>query len=50
MRADVIHVMHNGHVVQSGTHSDLLETGGLYAESWRQQMELVPPESRFASV
>jgi ATP-binding cassette subfamily B protein len=50
MRADLIHVMHNGHVIQSGTHTDLLETGGLYAESWRQQMELVPPESRFASV
>jgi ATP-binding cassette subfamily B protein len=50
MRADLIHVMHNGHVVQSGTHSDLLEAGGLYSESWRQQMELVPPESRFASV
>ena len=29
--ADVIHVMENGKVVQSGRHADLLAEGGLYA-------------------
>jgi ATP-binding cassette subfamily B protein len=39
MRADVIHVMAGGRVVQSGTHRELLRSGGLYARSWRTQME-----------
>ncbi len=30
-RADIIHVMDEGRVVQSGTHNDLMERGGLYA-------------------
>jgi len=38
MRADVIHVMHAGQLVESGTHAELLAAGGRYATSWRAQM------------
>ena len=50
MRADLIHVMHEGQVIQSGSHPELLAAGGLYAESWRQQMELTPEANSFAGV
>jgi ATP-binding cassette subfamily B protein len=49
MRADLIHVMHSGRVLQSGTHSEMIQAGGLYADSWRQQMDVVPSESTFAA-
>ncbi|MCL4294769.1 MAG: ABC transporter ATP-binding protein/permease [Anaerolineae bacterium] len=39
MRADVIHVMDNGQIVESGSHADLLRQGGLYAQSWRAQTQ-----------
>ncbi len=39
MRADLIHVMRTGAVIESGTHASLLSRGGFYAESWRQQTE-----------
>lgn len=39
MHADVIHVMDDGAVVESGTHQELLERGGLYAASWQEQMK-----------
>ncbi len=38
MQADIIHVMHEGHIVESGTHAELIRQGGRYAFSWRQQM------------
>ena len=37
MQADIIHVMDEGRVVESGTHRDLVAAGGLYAQSWREQ-------------
>jgi ATP-binding cassette subfamily B protein len=40
MCADVIHVMQNGQIVESGSHDDLLARGGLYAQSWAAQMRL----------
>ncbi len=39
MRADLIYVMVNGQVVESGTHDSLVAQEGLYAQSWRVQME-----------
>jgi ATP-binding cassette subfamily B protein len=37
MRADLIHVMADGRVVESGTHHELISRGGLYARSWASQ-------------
>ncbi len=39
MRADVIHVMHEGQIVESGSHQELLARCGLYAQSWNTQMK-----------
>jgi ATP-binding cassette subfamily B protein len=41
MRADLIHVMRAGTVIESGTHNGLLAADGFYAESWKQQTEAV---------
>jgi ATP-binding cassette subfamily B protein len=38
MQADIIHVMEGGHVVESGTHDELLRLGGRYASSWKKQV------------
>ena len=38
MRADVIYVMNKGEIVESGTHHELLNQEGLYAQSWTAQM------------
>jgi len=38
MRADVIHVMHEGRIIESGTHAELLRFGGRYAQSWAAQV------------
>lgn len=39
MRADIIHVMKKGQIVESGSHDQLLAQNGFYAESWRSQMQ-----------
>jgi ATP-binding cassette subfamily B protein len=39
MRADVIHVMRNGQIVESGSHKELLARGGFYAQSWTAQTQ-----------
>lgn len=44
MHADVIHVMKHGRIDESGTHSELIERGGMYATSWRRQMTAVERE------
>ncbi|MBP1693618.1 MAG: Xenobiotic-transporting ATPase [Chloroflexi bacterium] len=36
--ADVIHVMQDGCIIESGRHTDLLAAQGLYAKSWKTQM------------
>ena len=38
MHADVIHVMEQGRIVESGNHDQLLKRDGRYAESWNRQM------------
>ena len=48
MHADVIHVLDEGHIVESGSHYELLERNGRYAESWSTQMHVA--ESFGASV
>jgi ATP-binding cassette subfamily B protein len=42
VRADVIHVMANGRIVESGSHEDLLANNGLYAQSWTAQIGYQP--------
>jgi ATP-binding cassette subfamily B protein len=39
MHADIIHVMDDGEIVESGTHEGLLDQDGHYAESWRAQVK-----------
>jgi len=49
MHADIIHVMERGRIMESGSHYDLLDRDGLYATSWKQQMNAAPdPELREA--
>jgi len=44
MRADVIHVMDDGRIVESGSHPELVARGGPYAAAWAEQMgEAAPP-------
>lgn len=39
MHADRIYVMRDSAIIEEGTHEALLEAGGYYAQSWRQQVE-----------
>jgi ATP-binding cassette subfamily B protein len=39
MHADIIHVMEDGRIVESGNHFKLLALGGLYAQSWQDQVQ-----------
>lgn len=39
MAADLIHVMENGQVVESGAHQELLDLGNKYARAWHSQQQ-----------
>jgi len=39
MQADLIHVIDNGRIIESGRHSQLILQNGFYARSWSQQMQ-----------
>jgi len=45
LHADVIHVMGQGCVLESGSHAELLARGGRYAQSWAQQWREVEGSS-----
>jgi ABC-type transport system involved in Fe-S cluster assembly fused permease/ATPase subunit len=40
MDCDVIVVLKEGRVVEKGTHAELIERDGVYAEMWRSQQEI----------
>ncbi|MCI0528605.1 MAG: ATP-binding cassette domain-containing protein, partial [Nitrospira sp.] len=42
MQADIIHVMDQGQIVESGSHPELLAQGGRYAQSWTAQIQATP--------
>ncbi|MEM7590109.1 MAG: ABC transporter ATP-binding protein [Cyanobacteria bacterium P01_A01_bin.83] len=39
MQADIIHVMRDGQIIESGSHKYLIHQHGLYAQSWSAQTE-----------
>ena len=42
IRADVIHVMDSGRIVESGSHEELMAQAGRYAASWTSQVRRDP--------
>jgi ATP-binding cassette subfamily B protein len=49
-RADLIYVIADGGVVESGTHEGLLSASGLYAQSWKSQVEEIREPARSRAV
>lgn len=41
MQADLILLMQNHSIIEQGTHAELLQQGGRYAEAWQEQMREV---------
>ncbi|MCB0192587.1 MAG: ABC transporter ATP-binding protein [Anaerolineae bacterium] len=46
MQADIIHVMIDGRIVESGNHQHLMAIDGYYAQSWRRQMQKALHQSK----
>ena len=43
--ADLILVMKNGDIIESGTHEELLAQNGFYADLYNSQFDTVPAEA-----
>jgi ATP-binding cassette subfamily B protein len=43
--ADIIHVMREGKIIESGSHEELISMGKLYAKSWENQVNKVSASS-----
>jgi ABC-type multidrug transport system fused ATPase/permease subunit len=41
-KADYIAVLDKGKIIETGTHSKLLDEGGTYAKLWEIQSDLIP--------
>ena len=41
MRADIIHVIEAGHIIESGAHNELVALDGRYGQSWKGNREAV---------
>lgn len=39
MHADIIYMLDNSHIIEAGTHEELIAQGGRYATLWREQMD-----------
>ncbi|WP_310620202.1 ABCB family ABC transporter ATP-binding protein/permease [Flexibacterium corallicola] len=50
INADQILVLEKGRSVEQGTHSELLEKGGLYASMWDRQREVKEVEARLEAI
>jgi ABC-type transport system involved in cytochrome bd biosynthesis fused ATPase/permease subunit len=48
--ADIIYLLHQGRVAESGSHRQLMAEGGRYAALWRAQTEESGSVSRTAAV
>jgi ATP-binding cassette subfamily B (MDR/TAP) protein 7 len=44
--SDMIIVLKEGHVAESGTHRDLIDTGGVYSELWSGKFDIYNPSLR----
>ncbi len=42
MQADVIHIMQHGHIIESGSHEELLKQHGRYSEAWESRRREKP--------
>ena len=48
MAADVIHVVEDGQIIESGSHDELLEENGQYAGGWKSQIPVHEALSEFS--
>ena len=49
MRADIIHVVADGNIIESGTHDQLVGNNGPYSQSWSRQTQQQSSSAETAS-